>query len=72
MAERRTRNAQVPGSIPGSGCKIKKFFTTESDGKGYNTIHYNPDMIIAIGYRVQSQIATRFRRWAGRLGSRWH
>jgi hypothetical protein len=26
--------------------------------------HYNLDMIIAIGYRVQSQIATRFRRWA--------
>lgn len=26
--------------------------------------HYNLDMIIALGYRVQSQIATRFRRWA--------
>lgn len=26
--------------------------------------HYNLDMIIAIGYRVQSQIATRFRQWA--------
>jgi len=26
--------------------------------------HYNLDIIIAIGYRVQSQIATRFRRWA--------
>jgi hypothetical protein len=43
---------------------VKKFFTTASDGKEYNTIHYNLDMIIAIGYRVQSQIATRFRRWA--------
>jgi hypothetical protein len=43
---------------------VKKFFTTASDGKGYNTIHYNLDMIIAIGYRVQSQIATRFRHWA--------
>jgi hypothetical protein len=29
-----------------------------------NIDHYNLDMIIAIGYRVQSQIATRFRRWA--------
>ena len=26
--------------------------------------HYNLDMIIALGYRVQSQVATRFRRWA--------
>ena len=27
-------------------------------------VHYNLDMIIALGYRVQSQVATRFRRWA--------
>jgi len=46
------------------GAVVKKFFTTASDGKEYNTIHYNLDMIIAIGYRVQSQIATRFRCWA--------
>ena len=26
--------------------------------------HYNLDMIIAIGYRVKSQVATRFRQWA--------
>lgn len=26
--------------------------------------HYNLDMIIALGYRIQSQVATRFRRWA--------
>ena len=30
----------------------------------YNTKYYNLDMIIALGYRVQSQVATRFRRWA--------
>ena len=29
--------------------------------------HYNLDMIIALGYRVQSPIAVRFRRWATRL-----
>lgn len=43
---------------------VKDFFTTAADGKNYKTKHYNLDMIIAIGYRVQSQIATRFRRWA--------
>lgn len=29
--------------------------------------HYNLDMIIALGYRVQSQVATRFRRWATQM-----
>jgi hypothetical protein BACCOPRO_01345 len=29
-----------------------------------NIVHYNLDMIITLGYRVQSQVATRFRRWA--------
>ena len=43
---------------------VRKFRTTAADGKNYNTIHYNLDMIIALGYRVQSQVATRFRRWA--------
>lgn len=34
------------------------------DGKNYNTIHYNLDMIISLGYRVKSKSATKFRRWA--------
>ena len=38
--------------------------TTAADGKNYNTIHYNLDMIISLGYRVKSKIATNFRRWA--------
>jgi len=29
-----------------------------------NMFHYNLDMIIAVGYRVKSQVATRFRQWA--------
>lgn len=43
---------------------VKDLFTTAADGKSYKTRHYNLDMIIAIGYRVQSQVATRFRQWA--------
>ncbi len=43
---------------------VRKFRITASDGKNYNVMHYNLDMVIALGYRVQSQVATRFRRWA--------
>ena len=43
---------------------VRKFRTTAADGKKYNTIHYNLDMIISLGYRVKSKIATNFRRWA--------
>lgn len=43
---------------------VRKFRTTGADGKNYNITHYNLDMIISIGYRVKSLIATQFRRWA--------
>ncbi len=43
---------------------VRKFRTTASDGKLYLTTFYNLDMIIALGYRVRSIIATRFRQWA--------
>lgn len=43
---------------------VRDFRTTASDGKNYNTKFYNLDMIISLGYRVKSQIATRFRIWA--------
>ncbi len=45
----------------------KKFLLVRIEGTRQvrrNIDHYNLDMIIALGYRVQSQIATRFRRWA--------
>ena len=43
---------------------VRKFRTTAADGKNYLVSHYNLDMIISLGYRVKSAIATRFRRWA--------
>ncbi len=43
---------------------VRKFRTTGTDGKTYNVIHYNLDMIISLGYRIKSIIATNFRRWA--------
>ena len=45
----------------------KKFLLVRQEGTRSvqrNIDHYNLDMIIALGYRVQSQVATRFRRWA--------
>lgn len=45
----------------------KKFLLVQKEGNRdvkREVSHYNLDMIIALGYRVQSQIATRFRRWA--------
>ena len=43
---------------------VRKFRTTGADGKNYNITHYNLDMIISLGYRVKSLIATQFRWWA--------
>ena len=50
-----------------AGATHKKFLLVQTEGKRQvkrEVSHYNLDMLIAIGYRVQSQIATRFRRWA--------
>jgi len=43
---------------------VRKFRTTAADGKNYNVTYYNFDMIISLGYRVKSSVATKFRRWA--------
>ncbi len=40
------------------------FSVVATNGKTYNTKHYNLDAIIAVGYRVNSKKATAFRRWA--------
>src|SRR3990167_923972 len=43
---------------------VKDFLTTAADGKNYATNYYNLDLIISVGYRVKSSIATAFRQWA--------
>jgi hypothetical protein len=46
---------------------IRKFGITASDGKIYQTNHYNLEAIIAVGFRVNSVKATNFRRWSNRV-----
>ena len=41
---------------------VRKFRTTAADGKNYQVQYYNLDVIIALGYRVQSPVTVRFRR----------
>lgn len=43
---------------------VRKFRTTAADGKNYDVSYYNLDMILSVGYRVRSVIATHFRQWA--------
>ena len=43
---------------------VRKDWITAADGKKYETLLYNLDVIIAVGYRVNSYKATRFRQWA--------
>ena len=43
---------------------IKDSLITASDGKSYRTKLYNLEMLIALGYRIRSKVATKFRQWA--------
>lgn len=43
---------------------IRKFRITAKDGKTYTTQHYNLSAIIAVGYKVNSERAVQFRKWA--------
>ncbi|MBS3820215.1 MAG: hypothetical protein GVY16_02170 [Planctomycetes bacterium] len=43
---------------------IQDFGITAADGKSYSTKHYNLSAIIAVGYKVNSERAVQFRKWA--------
>ena len=47
----------------------RKFRHTAADGKNYDTLFYNLDAIISVGYRVNSRRATQFRQYNFRLES---
>lgn len=46
---------------------IRKFRITAADGKSYDTQHYKLAAIIAVGYKVNSERAVQFRKWATRV-----
>ena len=46
---------------------VAKNATTATDGKTYQTAFYNLDMIISVGYRVNSYRGVQFRQWAPRV-----
>jgi hypothetical protein len=43
---------------------VRNFRITAADGKSYDTLHYNLSAIIAVGYKVNSECAVQFRKWA--------
>jgi hypothetical protein len=43
---------------------IRNFLITAADGKRYDTKHYKLATIIAVGYKVNSERAVQFRKWA--------
>ena len=59
------KNILISTELDNSVCK--DFLHTASDGKKYNTKFYNLDMIIAVGYRVNSSKAIDFRKWATKV-----
>lgn len=50
-----------------SSSVIKKYLITATDGKQYNTIHYNLQMIISVGFKVNNERAVQFRKWANQI-----
>ena len=50
---------------------IRNFRITASDGKSYDTKHYNLQMIIAVGFKVNSERAVQFRKWVNNIAKEY-
>jgi len=46
---------------------VKQYLIAATDGKNYNTKHYNLQVIIAVGFKIENERAVQFRRWANRI-----
>ncbi len=62
---RHIRNVIAEGELEAISV-VALFATTAADGKTYQVEHYNLDMIVSVGYRVNSRRGTQFRIWATR------
>jgi death-on-curing family protein len=63
VISRHIRNIFKSGELDRDSV-VANFATTASDGKIYQVEYYNLDVIISVGYRVNSKRATKFRQWA--------
>ena len=46
---------------------IQKYWITADDGKKYSVSHYNLQVIIALGFKIDNERAVQFRKWANRI-----
>lgn len=60
---RHIKNIFVEGELIRDSV-VANYATTASDGKIYQVVYYNLDVIISVGYRVKSHRGTQFRIWA--------
>ena len=49
------------------GSVIRKYRITAADGKSYSTNHYSLEMIIAVGFKGNSERAVQFRKWVNKI-----
>lgn len=63
VISRHIKNVLAEGELQADSV-VAKFATTAADGKTYQVDYYNLDMIISVGYRVNSHRGTQFRIWA--------
>src|SRR5574344_784765 len=50
---------------------VRNFRITAADDKSYDTKHYNLQMIIAVGFKVNSERAVQFRKWVNQVASEY-
>ena len=66
VISRHIRNIFIEGELEKNRVIVKNA-TTASDGKTYEVIFYNLDVVISVGYRVKSQRGILFRKWANKV-----